>query len=261
MKRIISIICIIAVCALIGMVFTGCDYIDELKEKHAVFSEDMSKVLYKGDVYLKLPEGTSPFVSPNYEVLFTTQADVPTLLSQDFGYLTDYDPLRGLLKIESPADYDYDEPVSIDRYGNVSSGQEYLYYCKDDLYNKYIDIIENKEADRIGFYDFGETYYTAVLSSETSKEIIDLMNSDKGMTTDAYEEAMAREYDVISELYRCDKGILLREQLYNYSFSITERREVYFVNHTNGTGSKLSSAAAEDITEDYYEYGSNQYGN
>ncbi len=261
MKRIIKVLTVVAIISVFCMIFTGCDMLDEMKANHAVMSDDMSKISLRGETYLRLPDGTPPFVSPNYEVVFTTKADVPVLLSEDFGYLTDYDPLRGLLKVESPTDYNYDGPVIIDYYGYMSSGQEYLYFCKEDLYDKYADIIENKEADRIGFYDYGETYYTEVLSSETSKEILNLLTSLNGMTNETYEEAMSKECDCIYELYRCDKEILLRETLYNYALSITDKREVYFVNHTNGTASKLSDAAAEEITSDYYEYGSNQYGN
>lgn len=254
MKRIIKILTAVALIGILCMLFTGCDMLDEMKANHAIMSDDMQKISFRGDTYLKLPDGTPPYVSPNYEAIFTTKADVPVLLSEDFGYYTDYDPLRCLLKVNSPTDYNYDDPVTIDHYGYMSSGQEYLYYCSEETYDKYIDILEQNEADRIGFFDYGETYYTAVLSSKTSQEIIDLMTSAKGMTTEIYEEALSKEYDGIYELYRCDKEILLREDLYNFAFSISANREVYFLNNTNGTGAKLSDDAAEDITDDYYEY-------
>lgn len=254
MKKIIKILAAVAILSILCMLFTGCDMLDEMKENHAIMSEDMQTVTFRGETYLRLPEGTPPYVSANYDVVNITKADVPVLLSEDFGYHTDYDPLRGLLKVKSPTDYDYDDPVKVDYYGYLNEGQEYIYFCREDNYEKYLDILENKEADRIGFYDWDETYYTAVLSSTTSKEIIDYMTTYTDMTAEIYEEATAKEYGIVIDLYRCDKEILLREDLFNYALSITEEREVYFVNHTVGTAVKLSAEAAEEITAEYYDY-------
>ena len=254
MKKVIKALTIVGIISLFCMLFAGCDMLDEMKANHAIMSEDMQTISFRGETYLKLPDGTPPYVSPNYEAIFTTMADVPVLLSEDYGYYTDYDPLRGLLKVESPMDYDYDYPVIIDYKGYMTSGQEYLYYCKENAYDKYIDILEHSEANRIGFFDYGETYYTAVLSSDTSKEIIDYMTSAKDMTAEAYEKAMSVEYDSVYEIYRCDKEIVLREELYNFALSITKDREVYFVNHTSGTAVKLSAEAADDITTEFYDY-------
>lgn len=258
MKKIIKILTAVALIGILCMLFTGCDMLDDMKANHAVMSEDMQKISFRNETYLKLPDGAHPFISPNYDAVFTTEADVPVLLSEDYGYFTDYDPVRGLLKVNNDNTY---VTSAIDYYGYYAEPQNYTYYCKEDMYDKYLEIIEENETNRIGFYDYGELYYTAVLSSGTSEEIIELMTSENGMTTELYEEAMASEYDCVYELYRCDKEILLREELFNYALSITDEREVYFVNHTNSTGVKLSAEAAEEITDDYYEYGSNQYGN
>ncbi len=254
MKKIIKILTVVGIISLFCMLFAGCDMLDEMKANHAIMSDDMQTISFRGETYLKLPDGTPPFVSPNYEVIFTTKSDVPVLLSEDFGYYTDYDPLRDLLKVESPMDYDYDAPVIIDYKGYMTSGQEYLYYCKENVYDKYINILENEKADRIGFFDYSETYYTAVLSSDTSEEIIEYMTSANGMTAEIYEEAMRKEYDCIYDLYLCDKEIVLREELFNYSLSITKDRKVYFVNHTSGTAVMLSAKSAEDITTEFYDY-------
>lgn len=250
MKKIIKIFTVVGIISLFCMLFAGCDMLDEMKANHARLSEDMEKINFRGDIYLKLPEGASPYVSSNYDVIFTTKSDVPVLLSEDLGFYTDYDPLRGLLKVSMSADDSY-EP---DHFGYLYDTGYYTYYCIEDKYDKYIEILSTSKADRIGFFDHNEVYDTAVLSSGTSKEIIEYMTSAKDMTAQTYEEAMRKECDFIDQLYRCDKEIVLREDIYNYSLSITEKREVYFVNHTTATAVKLCAESAEDITTELYDY-------
>lgn len=254
MKKTIKLLAVLAIISLLGMLFCGCDMLADMKENHAVLSSDKQTITFRGDKYMLLPEGGTPYVASNYESIYTTEEDVPVLLSDSFGLSTVYDPLRGLLRVGAFDYYDYDSIGVVVYDTSIENYNEYDYYCIEDSYDKYAEIVKANDADRIGFYDFEELYYTAVLGSATSEEIINHMTSPRGMTPEIYEEAMQNEADCIYELYRCDKEILLREGLYNYAFSITSTREVYFVNHTNGTAVKLSAASAEDITEEYFDY-------
>lgn len=255
MKTLIKILSVAGIISLICMLFTGCDYIDQLRAQHAVLSEDMQKIEFEGKTYLRLPDGSFPYVSTNYDIVNTTEHDVPVLLSNSYRYFTYSDPLRGLLKVEMAIADD----VKVDYYGYLHDTNEYVYYCIEEKYDEYMDILSNNEADRIGFYDYGELYYTAVLSSGTSKEINDYIMNPDGMSDKMYEEAVNDVYDWIDVMYRCDKSILLREDLFNYAMVINTNREVYLVNHTTCTGAKLSAEASEEITNKFFDYGSGNY--
>ncbi|MBR3988885.1 MAG: hypothetical protein IKK10_06225 [Clostridia bacterium] len=252
MKKLIRLLSVIALIALLGMMFTGCDMLDELKARHAVLSEDRETVSFQGKTFVKLPEGVPYFFNDVYSNrISVTESDVPVLLSEELGYTGYYDGLREILAVSN-----------IDIYKNGANTYKSLAYPPEEIQSTYYTQQENYEeysqisyddADRIGFQcTYYGDYGTALLSSKTSEEIFSYFNgADDGSD---YAKIIEESREVIYPLYKCNKGLTLRGTLSGYELHIMQTRDIYLTNYLTATSVKLSDEAVEDILTKYYDF-------
>ncbi len=251
MKKLIKVLTVIALISVFGMIFTGCDTLDEMKEKHAIINEDRSAVSFQGETFVKLPEGIPYFFNDVYSNrINVTEADVPVLLSENICHTGYYDALNDILAVSTMSLYDY----GANTYNSTSySPEEHqsIYFTKQENYEKYSKLSKD-DADRVGFYNVMYTYNTAILSSSASKEILDAIKSTENWSEDASYIAYENAYDIIYPLSMCNKELTLRGTINGYELVITERHEVFLASNYNGTALMLSEGTAEDITEKLY---------
>lgn len=133
--RWVALAAVVAVC----LSLCGCARLDEMKEKHAVWLKGGS-ILWNGVEYKPLQ--TDFEVDINYrrfdDRVTVTTADVPVLLSEDYGRTLDAD-------VESGFIYGYAPPL----------GKNYL-FCRADIY----DEVSEKVGEGFKFVGYCYDYYT-----------------------------------------------------------------------------------------------------
>ncbi len=256
MKKAIKILSVIAIIGLLGMFFCACDALDYRKSKHGLISDDRQTVSFKGETFKRLPDDVPYYFNSVYSNRVNiTDEDVPVLLSESYSYESYYDSLNGILAVAENVDnmtIKGSYIVDSTRY-YLGSTDGFIFFCSEENYDEYSQFKAN-DADRIGIEDYTEDYNTCVLSSETSKEILDIINAGNVMSQDAYEEIVEEAVNYVGTLYKCNKSISLRGTIDGYELNINDDNEVYLVNYFTETAQKLSDKASEEIVREYFEY-------
>ncbi len=98
MKKIIKITTLLLCLALLGVFLSGCSFIDELRNSHAILSDDKSTITFQGKTYKKLPKSdkelycTYNFYADYYgDEVNITDEDVPVLLKEFYSHTGSYD--------------------------------------------------------------------------------------------------------------------------------------------------------------------------
>ena len=160
--RWVTLVAVVAVC----LSLCGCARLDEMQAKHAVWLKDGS-ILWSGVKYKPIEMDFSVDVNlRRFEDRVTvTAADVPVLLSEEYGRTLDAD-------VESGFIYGYAPPL----------GHNYL-FCRADIY----DEVSEKVGDSFKFAGYCYDYYTY--------ESYDRKN---GFSTEekTYYLNVAQEYDI-----------------------------------------------------------------
>ncbi len=253
MKKLLSVVCTIILMGLTCMFFTGCDALDEMKERHAILSEDMQSIVFQDKTYVKLPEGVPYYFNDVYSnSCVVTKPDVPVLLSDYVGYHSYCDSLRGIMAVPKFALEDNSLADSYMTPAYYPVGDSHIFYCQEDKYSEY-SALTLEDANRIGF---DSVYYgemgIGLLSGKTSEEILDYINSGFGDEAD-YANVIEKSRSVIS-IYRCNKGLTLCGDLSGYELHIMPTRDVFLVNYITASSVKLSDEAVEDILTKYYDF-------
>ena len=248
MKKTVKIIALCLSLAALTVLFTGCDYLDEMKANHAIISEDMKTIAFRGDTYRLLPEYTSFYLSDGYWYdydVHVTNEDVPVLVKDMFCYSATYYQNSDIFYV-----YTATEPN--------------LYYCNEKDYDKYVKAIEENNLDRVGFsYEtYGDNgywfYQLDVASEEVSKEILGYIKNPEKMENSIYSIIKDNSYCLQSTLYSCDSEGILAEPLDGYDI-YKFNTKAYLVNYLTEEAVELSENAS-DALEDKYFFGNYVYG-
>ena len=150
---------VLALATVLCLSLCGCDDLDTMRAKHAVWQEDGS-ILWNGAVYRKLEnveEMDKLDASYDYLTIWITEADVPVLLSDWVGESFDVCADGTMLK-----NYDYRlaEP-------------EYVWYCREDVYD---DVVKKLEGGiRLNTYFY---YYYDWQREESAKYYLTAEQTD-----------------------------------------------------------------------------------
>ncbi|MBQ7386482.1 MAG: hypothetical protein IJW04_08275 [Ruminococcus sp.] len=252
MKKLIRLLSVVALIALFGMMLTGCAALDEMKSNHAVLSSDRETISLQGKTFVKLPVGIPYYFNDSYSNrINVTEADVPLLLSEEFGYRGYYDSLKGIIAVNDISVYDEEAKTYL---STAYYPEEYgfSYYTEQENYEKYSQLTMD-DADRIGFPHMGYSYNTAILSLSASEEILNLIKAPESWDNDSYLYAVNNYSDNIYTLFKCDNmPMSLKGTLSGYELYLTDDADVYLTSYYTEKGVKLSSSTAEDVIEKLY---------
>ncbi len=252
MKRLIKILTVASMIGILCVLFAGCDELDQMQSRHALLSENRETISFKDKTFYKLPDGVPYFFNDTYSNRITvTEADVPVLLSEEFGYEGYYDALNDILAVTN-----FNSFNNISTYSSIYYYPEEIqctYYTQQDNLEKYSQLTM-EDADRIGFYGPDADYETTILGSNASDEILTLIKDNSAWDTDIYEDIMMNSRESIPTLYQCNKTLTLKGTLNGYELNIMQIREIYLTNYYNGSAVKLSDSTVEEILEKYYDY-------
>ncbi len=265
-KKIKLIALCLAVLAFAAL-FTGCDYLDELKANHAILSEDKETISFRGETYKKLPDGENLYISQiytdNFNDISITDADVPVLLSTTLSHSCTYDSIKDIFSVYINVSEPVKNSEDLFLYYTLSTVVEAKYYCNEKDYDMYTKAIKNNTLDFIGVeYEIinndGWFYTLEALSEDFSKEIFTHIQNSEQMTEDAYEEVMYRaEYSesLQSGLYKCDADGVVAQYLNNITIERIPDGNSYLVDYNTEKAVKLSEKSCAELKDEYF-YGS-----
>ncbi|MBQ7809498.1 MAG: hypothetical protein IJ346_00855 [Clostridia bacterium] len=257
MKKLLSIITALALIISLCVTFSGCDMIDDMREKHAIISEDKNAVVYKGKTFLRLPEGVPYFFNDaESNIINITDYDVPVLLSEDLCYTGHYDPLGDIIAVArletlAPALSHNLSVFSYDTSVEYISNINYSYFTQKENYETYATL-KAEDADRIGFFHSEKDFNTAMLSSSSSEEIFNLIEDTENWSEELFDKVSYNVTNSICPLYRCNKELTLRGTIDDLEFYLTDTDEAYLANYYTACAVKLSDQTAKEIVEKFY---------
>jgi hypothetical protein len=217
MKKSIRLIVLILSIFIVCFSFCGCDALDKLREKHAVWvNEGKTIVLLNGKEYMLLPY--CEFLNPtcdNYHSIILTEKDVPLLLADVYGEyvslsndkaficMDSLDTANALTKVYCVSDR-YDEIKN-----QIEAGSVLNNYCYE--YNGYND--ETFE------YTTGIYYFTKEEINAVSKVV------DNNQTTkmDVYDGEM----ECVLEVYKCSPDGNFKDKIFDLVIYPTKAYLVY----------------------------------
>ncbi|MBR3988886.1 MAG: hypothetical protein IKK10_06230 [Clostridia bacterium] len=263
MKKSIKIIALCLTVAAFALLFTGCDYLDQMRANHAILSEDRETISFRGETYRKLPTHESIYVSSSYgyeyDNISVTDADVPVLLSETQRYSSEYDKAKDIFSINIWVAADNGSFTT----EYISSSDNMLYYCNEKDYDKYVKALSSNELNCAGIeFEVVEAdgwYYTLeVLSEDFTKEIFEHLSNPENMSENVYEELFIRnEYcDTLqSGIYKCDENALVAAYLNNITIARDSESKAYLVDYTTEKAVELSDKASKELKDEHF-YGS-----
>lgn len=267
MKKTVKIIALCLSLMLLTVLFTGCDFIDELRANHAILSDDKETISFDGKTYRKLPETadlySSNFYSEKFDDITLTDDDVPVLLAEGKSYTFDYDSTRDFFVIYPTTDEHSVTGSIFVEYMATYDYENGTYYCNEKDYDKYSEAIKNNKMDRIGFeYDKCDDYYNCycvldVASEKLSNEIIDYIVNPEKMDSDLFMQFENSDFDVdylSNTMYKCDADGVIANVLDGSDIFRDNDGNAYYVNSDNRKAVKLSDEAASELKDVYFTY-------
>jgi len=272
MKKSIKIIALCLSLTLFGVLFAGCDMLDQMKANHAILSEDKETISFRGETYKRLSTDVNLYYTYYYGnelgKISVTDEDVPVLLSDTYCYYSQYDKTKDIFRVDisqEPESTHRTEFFYIESYA-YSYVIDTVYFCNEKDYDTYTTAIENNVLDRIGFEYEKETevynyYYTLeVASQEISSEILGYVKAPEKLSKDLFDEKV-EDYSLeclMSSLFKCDSEGLLAEPLDGYDIQRDSEGNAYLMNYITETAVKLSDETAKALKDKYF-YGDYPY--
>lgn len=172
----------------LSLTFSSCSVLDDLKEKHAVFTnEEQTEIEYKGNLYHPLEDVPIDIsVLVKYDWLNLTEKDVPVLLSSFY---------------REHVDITHDESLII-----VLDRENGDVYCKDDVRERISETIKTDKFDNT--YALFEDYYNLKdilipISDSLVSEIEDIMSGEElNHIPDYYSSITIGKFDESRVLYK-----------------------------------------------------------
>lgn len=216
MKKKLQFICLACILLFSSLLFSGCDALDELREKQAFITENRD-IIYDGATFVLMPESDLLYPVYNYSsdcMLNVTAEDVPVLLSPIISEKTLYMSEDGIFLC-----------------GYSETGE--IIYCREDKYDEMLSRIKEdfKPTKACYFYETfdSETYeYTPgyyVLADDEYDAVKDVMKSTSAsvLPSDAY-----MDYDHVVYLELCSDDILLRKYVMDIALSDNQYYIIYY---------------------------------
>lgn len=258
MKKIIKITTLLLCLALLGVFLSGCSYIDELRNSHAILSDDKSTITFQGKTYKKLPKSdkelycTYNFFGGYYgDEVNITDEDVPVLLKEFFSHTGSYDLSKDIFCIFN---------IDVD----FINANENKYYCNEADYDRYVEALKNDELDYIGFeyetWDLNSEYHFILetANSVLNEEIMGFVKNPEKMTKETYDKYFEESDTVNFEslqgmLFKCDETASVVEPLSGYDIVRPyEGNKAYLINYENETAAELSEKATTALKQEYF---------
>lgn len=213
-KRWIALLLALLLCASL----CGCQELEDMRANHAVWQED-GTILWNGVVYRELADVPEEYQHVVDGMIFVTEADVPVLLSQEFGTNWTVDTERGLLHSWN------------------HNGQE-TFFCREDRYEEMAEYFQkyfDKELvmDTYFYHSWPvshgqqteETYY---LSDSEKTAVNTLLNGSEFVVLKDQDEFFGsfEDDEFCVTLGRCDEKFLFVE---HYVVEIVSKREGFYL--------------------------------
>ena len=263
MKRLVKIIALCLTVAAFALLFTGCDYLDQMRANHAILSEDRETISFRGETYRKLPTHESIYVSSSYgyeyDNISVTDADVPVLLSETECHSSEYDKSKDIFSVYL---WDFVDSSGLTTEYILSDDSTH-YYCNEKDYDKYVEALSSNELNCAGIEfevveAYGWYYTLEVLSEDFTKEIFEYISNPEKMSEATYEEICYQfEFaDTLqSGIYKCDENALVAAYLNNITIAKDSEGKAYLVDYTTERAVKLSDKASKELKDEHF-YGS-----
>ncbi len=206
MKRKLKLLAIVSLLCICGTFMSSCEYIDDLRSKHAVFVPDIEeiKIQKDGKTYVELEGMYDVYRLQKSSVLRVTDEDVPVLLSERFGrYATYYNDL------------------DIIKFGD-------MYLCPEEKYDYYMNRCKSEVLDTIAYetYDIYHSQKKVYQSfTESEIELIFSIWNDESQKSVIFEGDDWNRYQRKIWIRACnsDQTIFLKDGMY-LSYSLEKDR-------------------------------------
>lgn len=240
-KRWIALLLALLLCASL----CGCQELEDMRANHAVWQED-GTILWDGVVYRELADVPEEYQHVVDGMIFVTEADVPVLLSEEFGTNWTVDTDRGLLHSWN------------------HNGQE-TFFCREDRYEEMAEYFQKYFDKELVMDTYFYTSWPVKHEQQAEEETYFLSDSEKAavdMLLNGSEFVVLKDQDEFFgsfeddefcvTLGRCDEKFLFVE---HYVVEIVSKREGYYL-FLDG---RLATVPAEyndvfrNIVADFYE--------
>ena len=234
MKKTLKIVAIISLLSVITVMFSGCKKLDLARENRAHWgNKEATEIVFKGETYKKL----SACESFNPDVYVVSE-----------GYVGDKD-----------------EPILITMYYDnyrlhITKDKEILsvnyndFFARKDVFEKYENLIKNRNLDRYGTYmTVKDEKYSALskivaFEGETTQTLIkDILSTAVQINPDNY-----RELNYCCDVYKMDESGLFHSYDFNISYSSDQKAYLIF---TDKATLKIADEYNERMLEFVAKYG------
>ena len=205
MKKALKILLALALTLSLSFCLCSCIDLDEIRKTRVSYiGEGQTEVVFRGNNYKQLDPKISEYLS-SYELpdtAYATKDEVPLLLTQMFGEWVSYSEKDTRL-------------IQVDT----------VYYCREDLYDYAVDLIEKNvfEYPCFRYYDFetGEETFKILNQSfiDTVNKIIDTVEPSK-----TYPES----YDIVTIMATDREGLFMHSLFY-----VEQLEDGYFISMDN----------------------------
>ena len=244
MKKIIRILAVIVLISLTCTCFTGCDYVDKMREQYAYYNENKD-IVYQDNIYKKLPVRQEVYFQYPSSELYVTDGEMPILLAEVMGEWCELSE---------------DKAYVLTNDGRV--------FCRKDKYDSVVDRIENgfevetylyeyevESTDELDFWEY-YSYDTKrrIFTKEEIAAVKDVLNNVEPVTEDTQYFSDSAEYSFA--VYGCSEDLLLYEESF---YIIVDKRDYYIeINdeYYNSIVRKVPSKynkLFKELTKDYVE--------
>ena len=164
MKKIIRISALLLIAALTALSLCSCQSLDDQRSHHAFYTDDDHlKIEFEGNTYHFIYPGTYTIINDNNiwnDTYYVTENDVPVLLSGWYGNYMYINKDKTIIETSVPLNELPDALKSaisegVDKTGDTSHewsrSNNYVYYIREDKYDKIESIIEDGEPDHYYF--------------------------------------------------------------------------------------------------------------
>ncbi|MBQ8538949.1 MAG: hypothetical protein IJ433_04795 [Ruminococcus sp.] len=160
MKKLFKPTILVVLIIMMLSTLTGCKELDSMRKVHAVWTEKgvYDSFTLNGVEYKKVLADNLPYVyQMSEEQIFVTEPDVPVLLAASngitFSKSRDGNFICGYLYDDPTIEYALNHAFSASEY--INSGTNYVLYCKADIYEDVLEIINNG----IEYNNYAYLYY------------------------------------------------------------------------------------------------------
>ena len=250
MRKLFKLICLALCIAVIGATLCGCQQLDELRERTAVFTDDkLDTFTFRGATYKVIDAPTNvSFILKNTDGGYKiTGKDVPVLLSDSFGHpllfeRTDDAPvLTAAINVYVEKDKTVEGMVSSFRNSDYYGEDRFTYYIREDRYEAVEQLSKEAKVDRyyMNVWELTDEYteWGSQIGYDISKMIDQDMTDAVNRTLKNGEITRWKDlYEKSSEwycfqLFPCDENLLITNgKIYNV---VTDTFDYYIYDDNN----------------------------